>query len=219
MSKLGESTQILNALKSTLTTSDLIIAARNLINSNLDFGAEIYSLAADCELKRIQLQVQKMGRIVLKKLPMDHVSNFTIYSKLNIYPVRILTTIKTLAFWKKRLEGDGCDLKSEIERAFSTVRRSHFLPGRELILPLAKLTEKYDFYVAHCRATNKIFHKFNSPNFTKSHLDTVFSDYRSNKFEFETLSDQKKRGRGFFIHSSQKKRIKPSDLNFRTFLI
>ena len=165
------------------------------------------------------MQVNKMSRIVLKRFSTDLVSNFTVYSKLNIYPVKILTSIKTLTFWKKRLDGEQCDLKSEIISAFSTFRRAHFLPKRNLIKPLAILTEKYDFYVSHCRATNKVFHKFNSPNFTKTHLDSVICDYRSNKFEFKTLSSSIKRGRDFRVHNSRKKMMKPSDLNFRTFLI
>ena len=101
MSKLGESTKILHALKSTLKPWDLIIAARNLINSNLDFSSEIYALASDVELMRIQKQVNKMGRLVLKRYPHDHVSNFSVYSKIGVYPVRVLVAIRTLCFWKK----------------------------------------------------------------------------------------------------------------------
>ena len=219
MSKLGESTKILNALKSILVKSDLIIAARNLINSNLDFSAEIYALAADSELKRIQLQVNKMGRIVLKKSPTDHVSNFSIYSKLNVYPVRVLVAIKTMTFWKKRLDSsDRSDLKTHIESAFANDRKTSFKNSRDLIFPLVKLKEKYDFYVEHCRATNKAYFEFNSPNFTKNHLDSVFSDYRSNRREFSTLSASQKRGQIGQAFNARRKKIKPSNVNFDQFL-
>ena len=151
--------------------------------------------------------------------PTDHVSNFTIYSTLNVYPVKILVTIKTLMFWKKRLDStDQSDLNIEIKSAFSNDRRTSFKNNRDLIFPLQKLKEKYDFYVSHCRATGKIYFEFNSANFTKNHLDVVFSDYRSNKREFSTLSTSQKRGQNLQTYNARKKKMKPSNLNFDQFL-
>ena len=93
--RLIEASQILIAIKPVTPPIMRRTAARGLINSCLYFSNEIYFLASDKQLKKIQLRVNSIGRQVLRKKRREHVSNFAIYNKLGIFPIKVLCTIQT----------------------------------------------------------------------------------------------------------------------------
>ena len=70
------------------------------------------------------------------------------------------------------------------------------------------------------RDTNKEFYDFSHKKFTKEHLDSVFSDYKAKKSDFDSLSISQKRRRDLGDKDSVfSKKQKISKLNFENFFL
>ena len=141
-------------------------AARGLYNSAVYFGSEITALASNFDLKRIQIITNHLGRLTLRKHRTEHISNYDVYNTIGIHPIKVISCIQTLLFWRKQYDiPQHSILKNALLKSFATSRHTNFISINSAKQPTKNLIKFYLFYVAHCRSTNTPHYKFTDKYF------------------------------------------------------
>ena len=180
--KLIVSCKVLRALKPIVPFSMMPMIAKNLINSSLYFSCEIYAMASTSQLRRIQLAVHAVGRTALKRKPNEHRSNFEIYQKLGIFPIKVICAIQTIFFWRRQLTTPAHPLiRDALENSFATSRRTCFKARNDQPRPIRTLIDAYEFYKAHCRATSRPIVEFRK--ISKKELDGAFEFVKGSEYK------------------------------------
>ena len=154
-SKLGRTSDILLGLQNLIPKSRLIDAASEMLNSDLYFGAEIAALASTKLHHEIMLQVQEIGRSVLKNFRCQHISNNRIYMTLGVLPYDHLLAKQTLNFWNNVVKTNNalCSLTTNI---YSSSRRKTSLKSSShpSLCPIMRaLLKSYELYLFCCGKT------------------------------------------------------------------
>ena len=119
------------------------------------------------------MQKRSAGRAALRKKRTDHISNFEIYYKIGIYPIKVVCVIQTLLFWLRQFHrATHPALGSALNSIFATSRKTSFVSATGQPRPMKVLLESYEFYRSHCRATGRIPKMFK--NLSKEELDAAF---------------------------------------------
>ena len=202
--KLISVAKIVKSIKPLIPSACLPMAAKGMINGCLYFSAEILSICSDADIRKIQLGVNSIGRLALKRKRCEHVSNYDIYNKLSIFPIKVIICIQTLIFWRKQYdEPTHSILKESLEDSFAGTRNSSFKSQNVLSRPIKALVKNYIFYQNHCRAINVPHKKF--VELSKEHLDSVFSHFKARNMIFDTCTTADKRTHKFSYPESKQR--------------
>ena len=175
--RLNETFSVIRCLKGKRPLDDVIKQAKSLIYSDVYFAAVILALAPAKEIYELDLAVHKIGRLILKRDKLDHVSNVSIYKDLNIVPPSEICAMATLLFWGRSIDDANANprLGNFAKRIFSTRRMAGFRPRSSMNRLHAAILDAYELYKQKCELLYKTPQKLFKLD--KDELVHVFSSF------------------------------------------